>query len=125
MKYLSFALCLFLVACSSDDDSSPEPEVCTTEVVEGLRITVNNTSTGTGLEDVIVTARATNFSEILTADPLNVGVYSGVDERVGAYTLTIEKENFQTIITDAIVVVEDDKLCHVVTQERAYSLQPN
>jgi hypothetical protein len=120
MKYFAFALCLFLVACSSDDDTTPVDEACTLEFVYGLVITVNDAATGSGLNQVVITAREPSFSEVLVATP-TAGVYQGAGERVGSYTLTVELDGYQTVVTDVITVEAD--ACHVITQARTFSLQ--
>lgn len=120
MKYFAFVLCLFLVACSSDDDSTPVDDACTEEFVYGLVITVNDAATGVGLNQVVITAREPNFSEILTATP-TAGVYQGAGERAGSYTLTVELDGYQTVVTDVITVDADD--CHVIPQTRTFSLE--
>ena len=121
MKYFAFALCLFLVACSSDEDSTPpDEESCSEEFVYGLVITVNDAATGAGLNQVDITAREPSYTEVLVATP-TAGVYQGAGERVGSYTLTVERDGYQTVVTDVITVEADE--CHVITQARTFSLQ--
>ncbi|MFT6417322.1 MAG: hypothetical protein ACJARZ_002687 [Dokdonia sp.] len=120
MKYFAFALCLFLAACSSDDDSTPQDEACSEEFIYGLVITVNDAATGAGLNQVVITAREPSFSEVLVATP-TAGVYQGAGERVGSYTLTVELDGYQTVVTDVITVEAD--ACHVITQARTFTLQ--
>ena len=95
-------------------------EACTEEFVFGLVITVNDAATGAGLNQVVITAREPSYSEVLAATT-SAGVYQGAGERVGSYTLTVEKDGYQTVVTDVITVEANE--CHVITQARTFSLQ--
>jgi hypothetical protein len=120
MKYLAIALCLVLASCSKDDTTTPMDEPCTEVFVYGLVITVNDAATGAGLNQVVITAREPSYSEVLVATS-SAGVYQGAGERVGSYTLTVEKDGYQTVVTDVITVEANE--CHVITQARTFSLQ--
>lgn len=121
MKYVALFFCLFILSCSSDDDAADEGFICTEEFVYGLQVTVNDASTGSGLADVVITAREPGYSEILQATG-TVGVYVGAGEREGSYTLTVEREGYQTVVTDVITVTSDE--CHVIPQTRTFTLAP-
>jgi hypothetical protein len=49
------------------------------------------------------------------------GVYEGPDEREGSYTLRIEKDNYQTIITGQINPLTDE--CGLITEVLSYELE--
>lgn len=124
MKYLLFAFCLLTIfSCSSDDDQSSEESVvlCTTEIVPSFRITVVDNEDNSLVDDVTVTVIENNFSEVLSAE--SIGVYTGPDERVGTYIITLEKEGFQTLtVTDAPSVALTPDLCHVDTVTLTYTI---
>ncbi|WP_396596894.1 hypothetical protein [Dokdonia sp. R86516] len=121
MKYLLVVCCLLMfVSCGDDDQPDPIVEICTTEVVPSFRITVRNTEDNSLLEGVSVVAKDQQFEATLTEE--SPGVYVGPDERTGSYFLIIQKENFQTIITETFMVEEDE--CHVITVARSFTLQP-
>ncbi len=121
MKYLLVVCCLLMfVSCGDDDQPDPIVEICTTEVVPSFRITVRNTEDNSLLEGVSIVAKDQQFEATLTEE--SPGVYVGPDERTGSYFLIIQKENFQTIITETFMVEEDE--CHVITVARSFTLQP-
>ncbi|AEE20264.1 hypothetical protein [Dokdonia sp. 4H-3-7-5] len=120
MKYLLVICCLVMfISCGDDDSPSPAEVICTTEVVPSFRITVRNTEDNSLLEGVSIVAKDQQFEAALTEE--SSGVYVGPDERAGSYFLIIQKENFQTIITETFNVEEDE--CHVITVSRLYTLQ--
>lgn len=124
MKYFLLAfLCMSMISCGGDDDSSDEaPEICTTEIVPSFSITVVDTD-GNLIDGAIVTVIENSFNEVLTET--STGVYTGPDERVGTYIITIMKEGFQDItVTDPLVVTLTEDLCHVDTIEMTYEMQP-
>lgn len=121
MKYLLVVCCLLMfVSCGDDDQPDPIVEICTTEVVPSFRITVRNTEDNSLLEGVSIVAKDQQFEATLTEE--SPGVYVGPEERTGSYFLIIQKENFQTIITETFMVEEDE--CHVITVARSFTLQP-
>ena len=121
MKKVLFVLALVVFAsCGDDDQPDPIVEICTTEVVPSFRITVRNTEDNSLLEGVSVVAKDQQFEATLTEE--SPGVYVGPDERTGSYFLIIQKDNFQTIITETFMVEEDE--CHVITVARSFTLQP-
>ncbi len=120
MRLLFIVCCLFLASCSSDDGGE-SVEVCTTELVFGLRVVVTDATSGNPLSGVTVTAReGDTFTEVL-AESEAAGVYLGAAERAGAYTIVIELEGFQTVVTETIFVEEDE--CHVITQSLSFTLE--
>ncbi|AWH72654.1 hypothetical protein DCS32_00235 [Dokdonia sp. Dokd-P16] len=121
MKYLLVVCCLVMfISCGDDDQPDPIVEICTTEVVPSFRITIRNNDDNSLLEGVSIVAKDQQFEATLTEE--SPGVYVGPDERVGSYFLIIQKENFQTIITETFMVEEDE--CHVITVARSFTLQP-
>ena len=121
MKYLLVVCCLVMfISCGDDDQSDPVEVICTTEVMPSFRITVRNAEDNSLLENVSIVAKDQQFEATLTEE--SPGVYAGPDERTGSYFLIIQKENFQTIITETFIVEEDE--CHVITVARSFTLQP-
>lgn len=125
MKYL---LCAFLfigmISCGSDDDSSGDGEevICTLDIVPSFSITVVDTDNNF-IEGATVTVLENEFTAVLTE--ASTGVYTGPDERVGTYLLTIMKEGFTDItITDPLIVSLTEDMCHVDTIEMTYEMQP-
>lgn len=118
MKYLLVVCCLVMfISCGDDDQPDPIVEICTTEVVPSFRITIRNNDDNSLLEGVSIVAKDQQFEATLTEE--SPGVYVGPDERVGSYFLIIQKENFQTIITETFMVEEDE--CHVITVARSFT----
>lgn len=117
---LLFVLTIFL-ACNTSDDPGDVFTNCTEEFVFGLVIEVNDANTGNIiLQNVTVTAADGDYTEGLV---FNFDRFIGAGERAGTYILTIEAEGYQTLVTDPIVVGEDE--CHVIPEERTFGLQPN
>ncbi|WP_204336068.1 carboxypeptidase-like regulatory domain-containing protein [Leptobacterium flavescens] len=123
MKKLILLLCLALVSCDFNDGSNDDDLVCTAQFVYGLVVTVKDASTGEDLEGVTITAIDGEYEETLMESGPGPVVYLGAGERPGNYTLTIQKEGFQTIVSTFINVTAD--VCHVVPQELSFNLQPN
>ncbi len=124
MKYLVYLCCICtLIACGGDDDASePEGVICTTSVEPSFRITVRDAADNNLLEGVTITAIENSYSAVLVAE--SPGVYSGPDERVGTYILSIEKENYQTItVTEPQIVELTENKCHVATISTTYIME--
>lgn len=122
MKYLLFVFCFVtLIACGGDDDQDTQDPVadCTTEILPTFSITIRDASTNALLEGVSITVMDQTFTAVLTE--VSPGVYEGPDEREGSYTVRIEKENYQTIITAQITPQEDE--CGLVTEVLSYELE--
>ncbi len=123
MKYFLFSfLCISMISCGGDDDSSDEsPEICTTVVVPSFSIIVVDTD-GNLIDGATVTVIENSFSAVLVES--STGVYTGPDERVGTYLITIMKEGFQDItVTNPQIVSLTEDMCHVDTIEMTYILQ--
>ena len=96
-KLFLFVLCtpfLLVSACESSDD---DPIFCTQEV-------------GT-------------YQETLEFLPGLEHPFSGADERMGTYIITVTKSGYQTYTSPPIVVTRD--VCHVITQSLTVNLQSN
>lgn len=118
---LLFAFTPFLMtsSCSDSDDQI----ICTTEFVDGLRVTVLDQSNGQPLVgSVTVTAVDGTYSEILQS--IETATYfSGAGERVGTYTITVAKPGYQTYTSTPIIVTRD--VCHVMTESLTVNLVAN
>lgn len=122
MKYLFLVFCFVtLISCGGDDDQMvQEPEeACSTEIVPTFSITMRDASTNALLEDVSITVMDQSFTVVLPE--VSPGVYEGPDEREGSYTLRIEKDNYQTIITGQINPLTDE--CGLITEVLSYELE--
>jgi hypothetical protein len=117
---LCFAPLLMASTCESDDDQI----FCTQEVVDGLRVTVLDATSGQPLtEGVTVGAAEGTYQETLELLPGLENLFAGAGERSGTYTVTITKDGYQTYISPPIVVTRD--VCHVITQSLTVNLQSN
>jgi hypothetical protein len=111
---------LILFSCKSDDD---RPILCTEEFVFGLSIEVLNADTNEPVvEGITVTARDGMYTEELqlTSD---FQFYYGAGERAGNYIITISGDGYNEFTSEMIAVSADE--CHVITEFRSYSIQPN
>jgi len=123
MKKILFFIALVAISCNSnDDDATPEVN-CTDVFVYGLNVNVKDAVTDAVLTDgVTVKAVDGSYTEILETVE-NVSTFVGAGERVGAYTVTVSKEGYQTY-TSPVVTVKGDQ-CHVLTETVNVELQPN
>lgn len=108
------AAALSLGACASGGEGPPDV-VCTMEARSSLAVTVTDAGTGENLAPE-ATVRVTDgtFTETLTALP-GSGVYSGVYERPGTYTVVVSHPDYAQWQRAGIVVERDE--CHVITEE--------
>ena len=124
MKKLALLLCfgpLLMSSTCEDDDTEPQI-ICTTEARAGLNVTVTDAANNATLfEGVSVIATEGQYSEILEPIAGNAA-FAGAWERAGYYVLTVNKEGYQTAISDLIVVNSDQ--CHVIPRVLTISLQP-
>ena len=111
---------LILSSCESSDD---DPIICTNEFVYGLHVDVLDATSGQPMvEGVVVTAVDGPYHEVLHN---NVGLettFLGAGERIGNYTITVTKDGYLTQTLAAVAVPAN--VCHVVTQTRTVTLQP-
>lgn len=105
-----------LLACGACASSSESPDVaCTMEARSSLAVTVTDAGTGESLApDATVRVTDGTFSDTLTAQP-GSGVYSGVYERPGTYTVVVSHPRYAQWQRAGIVVERDE--CHVITEE--------
>ena len=100
-------------ACASSGEPSPDV-VCTMEARSSLAVTVTDAATGENLApDANVRVTDGTFSETLTA-PAG-GVYSGVYERPGSYTIVVSHPGYRQWQRAGVVVGRDE--CHVITED--------
>jgi hypothetical protein len=119
---LLFAFTPFLMmsSCSDDDDQI----ICTTEFVDGLRVTVLDQSNGQPLVGgVTVTATDGTYTESLQLVEGTNNLFAGAGERAGMYTVTVAKSGYQTFTSSPIAVTRD--VCHVLTQSLTVNLVAN
>lgn len=124
MKNL-FAILLLLIcfSCSSDDSINGDRVICTTELVAGIKITVNGPTDQFSVEGVVVKVQDGDYIETLESFG-DTNDFFGAYERKGSYTITVTKQGFQTYTSVNPVIVEAD-LCHVITESREITLIPN
>lgn len=97
-------------------------EICTTEAVPALSVTVVDSIAGANLApEALVWASDGAFVDTLQAFVEGVP-YVGAFERAGRYTVVAELEGFETWSREN-VLVEDDG-CHVATREVTARLAP-
>lgn len=122
MKKILLFISFIAISCNSNDDSSNSVVNCTEEFVYGLHVNVKDAVTNAVLQDgVLVKAVDGTYSETLEIVE-NVPTFIGAGERVGAYTVTVSKDGYQTY-TSPVVTVRGDQ-CHVLTQTLNVALQP-
>lgn len=121
MKHLLYAFCLVMfLSCGNDDaPAAMEEETCPTEIAPTFSVTIRDLDGNALLDGVVITAMDQTFTAVLTE--VSTGVYEGPDERDGSYTLRIEKDDYQTIITGQITPDEDE--CGLVTEVLSYQLE--
>ncbi len=122
-KILLALLCAPLFMATTCDSEAENEIICTTEVRRGLEIKAINSATGLPIpEGLTITATDGSYSETLTYIPGLEYVYGGAEERPGNYTITISKPGFQTYVSGVVTVNSD--VCHVITESRTFTLQP-
>lgn len=100
---------LFLVGCPSVMD----PVICTAEFVFGLNVTVTD-GNGDPVPGATLTLVEGDYTEIMMEIDAagQPGVYVGVGERAGTYSLTIRADGFDRVTIDEITIDADE--CHVI-----------
>jgi hypothetical protein len=120
---LLFMLAPLLMVSSCNNDEN-DPINCTTEFVDGLRITVLDQANGQPIvEGVTVTAVDGSYTENLELVSGVDNFFAGAGERVGTYTVTVTKNGYQTFTSSPIVVTRN--VCHVITQSLTVNLVAN
>lgn len=126
MKKFLLLLCTIACsyACSDDfDNSLADAPFCTEELVAGLKITVTSADPDFTADGTVVTAIDGSYSEILERGS-NSNIFFGAYERIGSYTILVEKEGYQNYESSAPIEVDED-LCHVITESKDVVLIPN
>ncbi len=113
---------IFLISsCDSNDDDGGIN--CTLEHVYGLNITLKNIETEEIItENITVIATDTNYEEELMVSPENT-TFVGAGERAGTYIITVNSNDFETFISEPIILTSDE--CHVIPQAHTFYLVPN
>lgn len=120
-KLIVFCLIALTLSCNNNDDPGDIITNCTEVFVFGLSIQVRDANTGAIIvQNITVTAVDGDYTEELA---FNFDTFVGAGERAGTYILTVEAEGYQTLVTDPIAVGADE--CHVITQTRNLTIQPN
>ncbi len=124
MKKFVFATMLaFFWACNTDDDKTEDPVFCTLEARAGIEIIVKDAVEGTILtEGVEVILTDGEYTETLTSFSKETSFY-GAYERVGTYTITVNKNEYKTSVTNSVTVEKD--ICHVITEKIEVFLEKN
>ena len=91
--------------------------VCTTELVPGIRVLIDE-----DLTNVTVTATEGSFTETVTVAP-GAALALLVHERPGTYRVEVRAPGHESWVATAVRVEEDD--CHVETVELTADLVPN
>ncbi|RZJ72391.1 carboxypeptidase-like regulatory domain-containing protein [Flavobacterium sp.] len=127
MRKLLLILCCFpllmAATCEDNDDNAFLDDNCTEEAVAGLNVQVKDAATGEFLSDVVITAQDGAYGEILELVPAsNPATYVGAWERTGTYVLTIQKDGYQSFISNGFQVTEN--VCHVNPQNLTFEISP-
>jgi hypothetical protein len=127
MKTKIFILLLscsvILNACKNDDNSNAQ--ICTEIFVYGLNVTLKDANTNAIItEDVTITATDGTYQETLMTTE-SIESFFGAGEREGSYIITVNSDNYQTFISDPIVVALTEDDCHVNPQVLEFLLLPN
>jgi hypothetical protein len=117
---LIFCFFCLMVNCTSDDK---EDLFCTTEVRDGLRITVKDGVTNQILGNIITVVATDGTYEETLFFLEDIEQFVGAAERTGNYTIEITSPNHQDFTFGTIAVSADE--CHVITEELEFVLQPN
>ncbi len=124
MKNIVFILLITFTACSLDEQDTEDPVFCTTNSVEGLEIIVKSKDTNDAItEGITVIATDNDYTERLQ-NISNDSIYIGAFEREGNYTITISGEGYKTFVSTDLITVTSD-VCHVITENREFSITPN
>ena len=110
----SFIYCAFVIAMScSDDNDATQFADCTDDLRAGLSVQVIDAATNDAINGA--TLLAFDGSEMVPLEQFgDTGNYVGAHERPGEYTITVRKDGYESVVTDKILVEEDE--CHVITE---------
>ena len=108
--------CWVLLACH-------QPDLCTTEAVSGIHVTLTDALSHNPVCDATVMLKGGNgYSETMTAQPGNPCSYAGAFERPGSYEVDVSHPRYRPATRRDVTVDQDS--CHVVTQQVALELSP-
>jgi hypothetical protein len=113
-----------MVSCNSDDDNS-EPQNCTEVYIYGLKVTVKDIANNAILNEEI-TVKATDgayVEELMRIE--NSDFFIGAGEREGTYIIEILSNDYQTYISNPVLVDKTADGCHVITNEVEFFLESN
>lgn len=95
---------------------SADDIACTTSIESGLIVSITDASTEAPIAcDTTVTATDENFTETATGACDRNELITMLDERPGFYSITVEKDGYQTFQVDDYGIGKD--LCHVLPRE--------
>ncbi|WP_157358362.1 hypothetical protein [Winogradskyella sp. J14-2] len=121
-NFILFLTLLVLLSCNSDD---PNPQNCTEVYVFGLNITFKDANTQAIITDgITVTAKDGSYQEQLTRIE-DSDYFLGAGEREGTYIIEVTSNNYQTFISNPILVDKTEDNCHVITRILEFQLTPN
>ena len=121
-NFILFLALVMLLSCNSDD---PNPQNCTDIFVYGLSVTVRDAVNNTIITDgLTVMARESSYEEQLMRIESSDN-FLGAGERDGTYIIEVTSNDYQTFISDTIVVGRTEDDCHVVTEVLEFQLIPN
>jgi len=114
---------LFLAVLScSDDNEGTDFSSCTEDLRAGLSVQVIDAETNDPINGAALSAF--DGTEMIPLEQFgDTGNYVGAFERPGEYTITVSKEGYESVVTDKVVVDEDE--CHVITENVLVELMRN
>jgi len=119
-----FGVSIFLTGCLGTR-VNPNEKVCTMIYAYGATVTVTEAGTDIPIDDATVSALS---SEGITAEPFttdvasNPGIYIGLGEAPGTWTITTTAPGFETS-SQTVTIALDEAECHVVGQSLSFELQ--
>ena len=117
-----FRLVPALAFVASSLACSPVEKVCTDLFAFGLSVTVTDEVDDTNICDALVTISDGTYQEELTVQGQGADcVYIGAGERAGTYRIEASKPGYDTLVTDDVLVGEDE--CHVIGEQIAVELR--
>ena len=117
--WLSACAPALLVLAASACDLTDSDVICTSNIVWGLHVTVQDSVTGAPTASgARLIARDGAYADT-TSQPIghanpDSGILIAAEERPGFYTVTVEKSGFLTWERAGVVVTMDDYDCHVI-----------
>ena len=93
---------------------------CTANIVPGIEIILTDAQTGRDILGATLILAEGVYAE--TLQEMNLGHYSGADERPGTYTLSVQAAGYEDVIQENIVITAD--ICHVITVSLEIQMNP-